>query len=101
MRLSDPKDYYHVRFAKPADPDTGVVEGYEGIVIAEEQGSAIVEVAPWDENGEPLVIVTVRADHLERLAAPVDPAQSTRIWQRWEDMEWWRKTRLPKGEKAT
>lgn len=91
MTLLDPKDYYHVRFVKPADPDTGVVEGYEGIVIEHYecggQSRAVVEVGPWDECGDPLVIVAVPLGHLERLDRPVDEAQSRDIDRRWKESE--------------
>ena len=92
--MLDPKDYYCVRFVKPADPDTGVTAGYEGVVVDHHQAVdgrivCVVEVAPWDEHGEPLVIVTVPEDHLERIQRTLDQSQRQQINQRWEDLERW------------
>lgn len=90
----DPKDYYCVRFVKPADPDTGVTVGYEGVVIEHlppvgGRIGCVVEVGPCDEQGEPLVIVTVSEDCVERIQRTLERDERQRINQRWEDMEKW------------
>jgi hypothetical protein len=89
----DPSDYYTVRFVKPADPDTGVTIGYEGVVIEHMDKLVLVEVAPWDENGEPLVIVAVTPDCIERTSQTLEESARLRINQRWEDLDRWLKLR--------
>jgi hypothetical protein len=89
-----PADYYMVRFIRPdPDTDTGVGIGYEGVVIEQEADHVVVEVAPWDENGEPLVIVAVPPDCVERISQTLEESARLRINQRWEDMERWLKQR--------
>jgi hypothetical protein len=91
-----PSDYFYVRFVKPADPDTGVTAGYEGIVIEHNDDLVVVEVAPWDENGEPLVIVAVAPGCVERIEKTLEQADRLRINQRWVDMERWIMSRQKK-----
>lgn len=94
MSRLHPSNYYMVRFVKPdPDADSGVTVGYEGVVIEEESDHVVVEVAPWDENGEPLVIVSVPYDCVERVSKTLEESARLQINQRWEDLERWLKQR--------
>ena len=92
-----PSDYYLVRFVKTVDtggdPDLPITAGYEGVVIEHEVDHVVVEVGPWDENGEPLVIVGCAHDCVEKISQTLEESARLRINQRWEDMERWLKQR--------
>jgi len=96
----DPKDYYYVRFIKLIDPDTGVRLGDTGVVIEHyAPNNCIIEVAPWDINGEPAVIVSCPRDCVEWTDAnSLDDSQRLTINQRWKDIERWAALRQ-KGNK--
>lgn len=92
-----PSDYYRVRFIKQVDtggdPELPITPGYEGVVIEHETDHVLVEVGPWDENGEPLVILAVAYDAVEKISQTLEESARLQINQRWEDMERWLKQR--------
>lgn len=84
---------HRVKFLQPVevqgDPGVQVEIGDHGIVVETTAQGYTIEVEPYDDSGEPLVIVFAPKEAVEILLEPVDVARQKSIESRWQEMQEW------------